>query len=126
MILIAVCAGLLLDPGVYSYYTSGALLGTVLIALAITRWRIPWLTLAGAAMLYATRFTGDLIPFTMRDLGLLRAVFVITAPLLVLLLPDGSLVPPAGRHARGQTRQERGLSPVPLPQASRHPSMSGR
>ena len=126
VILIAVCARVLLDPGVYSYYTSGALLGTVLADLVITRWRLPWLTVAGAAMLYATRFTGDLFPFTMHDLGLLRAAFVIGVPMLVLGLPGHRLTPPAGRHARSQPAAD--LPPrVPLPQAdARHASLSRR
>ena len=100
VILLAVAARIMLDPGVYAYYTSGALLGTVMVDLLVTRWRLPWTTAVTAALLYAARFTGDLYPFTLHDLGLLRAVFGIGVPALVLCLPDRWMVRRPGRHAR--------------------------
>jgi hypothetical protein len=51
-------------------------------------------------LLYAARFTGELFPFTLHDLGLLRAVFGIGVPLIVLCLPDRWMARQPGRHAR--------------------------
>ena len=99
VILLAVAARIMLDPSVYAYYTAGALLGTVMFDLLLTRWRLPWTTLVAAALLYAARFTGELFPFTLHDLGLLRAVFGIGVPLIVLCLPDRWMARQPGRHA---------------------------
>jgi hypothetical protein len=75
VILLAVAARIMLDPGVYAYYTSGALLGTVMVDLLVT--------------------------FTLHDLGLLRALFGIGLPALVLCLPERWMSPRRGRHAAG-------------------------
>ena len=105
VILVAVCARILLDPAVYPYYTSGVLLGTIGVDLVVTRWRVPWITLLAVAMLYVTRFTGDLVPFPLAALGLLRAVFAIGVPVLVLALPARRLARTPGRHARDPSHQ---------------------
>jgi hypothetical protein len=99
VILLAVAARIMLDPGVYAYYTSGALLGTVMVDVLVARWLLPWTTAVAAALLYAARFTGELFPFTPHELGLLRALFGIAVPALVLCLPERSMGRRPGRHA---------------------------
>jgi len=113
VILLAVAARIMLDPSVYAYYTAGALLGTVMFDLLLTRWRLPWTTLVAAALLYAARFTGELFPFTLHDLGLLRAVFGIGVPLIVLCLPDRWMARQPGRHARAPAITTFGRSAAP-------------
>ena len=100
VILIVVAARILLDPGVYAYYTSGVLLGTLMVDLLITRWRLPWTTAVAGGLLYAARFTNDLVPFTLHELGLLRTAFGIGVPIIVLGLPARWLGRRPGRHAR--------------------------
>lgn len=112
VILLAVSARILLDPGVYSYYTSGALLGTVLVDLVVTRWRLPWVTVIGAALLYAARFTSEVFPFTLHELGVLRAVFAVGLPALVLGVPGWLMTRRPGRHARGQEQAPAGPAPA--------------
>jgi hypothetical protein len=48
VLLVALAARIMLDPAVYAYYTSGALLGTIVIDLVVTRWRLPWVTATAA------------------------------------------------------------------------------
>lgn len=100
VILLAVSARILLDPGVYSYYTSGALLGTVIVDLVVARWRLPWATAIGAALLYAARCTSEVYPFTLHELGVLRVVFAAGIPALVLGVPGWLMARVPGRHAR--------------------------
>jgi len=100
VVLVAVAGRILLDPGVYAYYTSGALLGTILVDLVVARWRLPWATAAGAALLYAARFTHALVPFDLHQLGVLRLVFAVGVPLLALGVPGWWLARRPGRHAR--------------------------
>jgi hypothetical protein len=117
VILLAVAARILLDPGVYAYYTSGAVLGTITFDLLVTRWRLPWMTAAATALLYLTRFTHHLYPFTLHELGLLRAAFGIAVPVGVLCLPERWMRRPPGRHARvTRHRQERQHQPRYQPQ----------
>ena len=87
VLLVAVAARILLDPGVYAYYTAGALLGTIVVDLVVTRWRLPWATATAALLLYAARFTHALIPFNLHQLGVLRLVFAIGVPVMVLGIP---------------------------------------
>ena len=42
VVLVAVAARIMLDPGVYAYYTAGAVLGTIVVNLVLTKWRFPW------------------------------------------------------------------------------------
>ncbi len=102
VILVAVAARILLDPGVYAYYTAGALLGTIVVDLVVTRWRVPWATATAALLLYAARFTHALIPFSLHQLGILRLVFAIGVPVMVLGIPGWWVARRPGRHARGQ------------------------
>ncbi|HUY44882.1 MAG TPA: glycosyltransferase family 87 protein [Streptosporangiaceae bacterium] len=100
-LLVAIAARILLDPGVYAYYTAGALLGTIVVDLVVTRWRLPWTTAAAAALLYAARFTHKLIPFNLHELGELRLIFAISVPALILGVPGWWMARRRpGRHAR--------------------------
>ena len=107
VVLVAVAARILLDPGVYAYYTSGALLGTVVVDLVVTRWRLPWATATAALLLYAARFTHALIPFSLHQLGILRLVFAIGVPVMVLGIPGWWVARRPGRHARGEVADGR-------------------
>ncbi len=98
VVLLVIATRMLLDPGVYPYYTSGLLLGTVVVDLVLTRWRVPWFSVAAAALLYAARFTGELAPLTMADLGALRASFTVAVTALLLTMPGWWLIHRAGRH----------------------------
>ena len=129
VLLVAVAARILLDPGVYAYYTSGALLGTIVVDLVVTRWRLPWATATAALLLYAARFTHKLIPFNLHQLGELRLIFAIGVPVVVLGIPGWWVARQPGRHARGQVRgQVRDRPPANADPASRaglpagHPS----
>jgi hypothetical protein len=125
VLLVAVAARILLDPGVYAYYTSGALLGTVVVDLVVTRWRLPWATATAALLLYAARFTHALIPFSLHQLGVLRLLFAIGVPVMVLGIPGWWVARRPGRHARGQAADgpASGADQAPLPgTAPVHPS----
>jgi hypothetical protein len=102
VLLVAVAARILLDPGVYAYYTAGALLGTIVVDLVVTRWRLPWATATAALLLYVARFTHKLIPFSLHQLGELRLVFAIGLPVAVLGIPGWWVARRPGRHARSQ------------------------
>jgi hypothetical protein len=118
VLLVAVAARILLDPGVYAYYTSGALLGTVVVDLVVTRWRLPWATATAVLLLYAARFTHALIPFSLHQLGILRLVFAIGVPVMVLGIPGWWVARRPGRHARGQVADG-------LPADADHPPLAG-
>jgi Glycosyltransferase family 87 len=100
VLLVALAARIMLDPAVYAYYTSGALLGTIVVDLVVTRWRLPWATATAAVLLYAARFTHALIPFTLHQLGILRLVFAIGLPVVILGIPGWWMCRQPGRHAR--------------------------
>lgn len=102
VLLVAVAARIMLDPGVYAYYTSGALLGTIVVDLVVTRWRLPWATATAAVLLYAARFTHALIPFNLHQLGILRLVFAVGLPTVVLGIPGWWMARRPGRHARNR------------------------
>ena len=119
--LIAMSARILLDPGVYAYYTSGVLLGTIIVDLVLARWRLPWATIAGAALLYAARSTHALIPFNLHELGVLRLAFAVGAPVAVLAVPAWWMARRPGRHARNPADGSFSVLP-PVPAADRHPS----
>lgn len=100
VVLVAVSARILLDPGVYAYYTAGALLGTIVVDLVLTKWRFPWVTTITAFLLYLARMTHKLVPFDLHQLGVLRLLFAIGVPLLVLGMPGWWIARRRGRHAR--------------------------
>jgi hypothetical protein len=72
------------------------------IDLVVTRWRLPWATATAAVLLYAARFTHALIPFTLHELGILRLVFAVGLPLVVLGIPGWWMARRPGRHARNR------------------------
>ena len=113
VVLVAVAARILLDPGVYAYYTSGALLGTVVVDLVVARWRLPWATATAALLLYAARFTHALIPFSLHQLGILRLVFAIGVPVMVLGIPGWWVArrPGRARPGGGRGRPDRRSGP---------------
>ncbi len=118
VLLIAMSARILLDPGVYAYYTSGVLLGAIIVDLVLARWRVPWVSIAGAALLYAARSTHALIPFTLHELGVLRLAFAVGAPLAVLAVPAWWMARRPGRHARNPADGSFSVLP-PVPAADR-------
>jgi hypothetical protein len=87
-----------------------------MVDLLISRWRLPWTTAVAGALLYAARFTNDLFPFTLHELGVLRTVFGIGVPALVLCLPARWLGSRPGRHARAASPRTliRGYAGRPL------------
>ena len=100
VVLVAVAARIMLDPGVYAYYTAGAVLGTIVVDLVMTKWRFPWVTAVTAFLLYLARMTHKLVPFDLHQLGVLRLLFAIGVPLLVLGMPGWWIARRRGRHAR--------------------------
>ena len=129
VVLVAVAARILLDPGVYAYYTSGALLGTIVVDLVVTRWRLPWATATAALLLYAARFTHALIPFSLHQLGILRLVFAVGVPVVVLGIPGWWVARRPGRHARGEVADGRNAAADYPPLAGAgpvHPSVRSR
>jgi hypothetical protein len=95
---------MLLDPGAYSYYTSGLLLATVVVDVVWRRTRWPWVSIGVAAGLYAVRNLGPLTP-TDDVLGWLRAATTLGV-LVISLGPDWRDHPfqKEGRHSRSATR----------------------
>ncbi len=88
VILLGVGARIALDPGVYSYYTAGVLLGALLWDLTGTRRPVPlWTLLSGAALGIASLLTSNA-----GVLGDLRLW-------LVLAFTAALLLAPATRHA---------------------------
>ena len=84
-----------------------------MVDLVVTRWRLPWATATAAVLLYAARFTHELIPFSLHQLGILRLVFAIGVPVVVLADPGLVGGPPArppcpqrGRSALAQQPRE--------------------
>jgi hypothetical protein len=97
---------MLLDPGAYSYYTSGLLLATVVLDLGWRRTRWPWVSIGVALGLYAVRNMGFLTP-TDEVLGWLRAATTLGV-LVIALGPDWRDHPfrKEGRHSRSATRPD--------------------
>ena len=95
---------MLLDPGAYSYYTSGLLLATVVLDVGWRRTRLPWVSMGVALGLYAVRNLGPLTP-TDEVLGWLRAATTLGV-LVISLGPDWRDHPfqKEGRHSRSATR----------------------
>ena len=100
VLLVAVAARIMLDPGVYAYYTAGAVLGTIVVDLVLTKWRFPWATAVTAILLYLARMTHKLIPFDLHQLGVLRLLFAIGVPALVLGMPGWWIARRRGLDAR--------------------------
>jgi hypothetical protein len=81
-VLLVVGIRVVLDPGAYSYYTAGIVVGALLWDLLGSRQRVPYWTLTATASLFATHW----LPLTPLSQGVIRVVFVATC-VLVLALP---------------------------------------
>ena len=116
VLIMAVCARVLLDPGTYPYYTAGVLLAALVFDLLVTRALLPVTALLGATFLYLVRFQPLRLLVTQHDLAGLRAVFVGAAVLLTLTLPgrDGPLRP-AATIPNAPHLEPSGDDTVPLP-----------
>ena len=79
---IAIAVRLLIDPGTYSYYTSGLVLGALLVDLYLTKRRIPIFALGAFVLVYAVRA----LPVAPSLLGELRAGYCIAAIAAVFFL----------------------------------------
>lgn len=81
VILLATASRILLDPEVYTYYTSGVLVGTLIFDLVATSRRWPLVTLTAALTLYIARLVAmvHVLPLTSIQLGQLRVAFVTIA-----------------------------------------------
>jgi hypothetical protein len=87
-VLAAVAWRLLVEPGAHRYYTIGVVLGGLLVELAVRRGRVPWCTLAAAAVLEATAVPGfPAVPG--RWLRLAVVLAALGAVVLVGLRPPG-------------------------------------
>ena len=64
------------------------------------RWRFPWVTAVTAFLLYVARLTHTLVPFGLHQLGVLRLVFAIGVPVLVLGMPGWWIARRRGLDAR--------------------------
>ena len=92
VVLLVVAVRIVLDPGSYSYYTSGVLVGALLWDITSSRRVFPvWSWSAGAA-LFAARW----LPITPLAIGWVRTVFVATCVVL-LVLPRAAVRRPQER-----------------------------
>lgn len=82
-----VCARLLLDPATKSYYEAGLVVATAVYDLALLC-PVPWLTLAALLTVYLPNTAATVVPGDSSLLrAVLRAAFVVVAPLVALLRP---------------------------------------
>ncbi len=124
VVLLATSARILIDPEVFSYYTSGVLLGAVAADLILTRRRVPWLTAAGLAALHLARLAGHVLPVPLRVLGLLRVAYV-PAVVLAVLARGGARVWRNGRFQPIYHRDSRS-SAGPRGRSARSRALPGR
>jgi uncharacterized membrane protein len=89
----ALAIRLLIDPGTYSYYTSGLVLAALLVDLYLTRKQIPVYAVSAVIAIYAARA----IPIDLATLGTLRAAYCVLAVASLFLLA------PVTRHSTLQT-----------------------
>ena len=82
VVLVVVAVRIVLDPGSYSYYTSGILVGALLWDLVGTSRTFPVWSWTAALSLFAARW----LPITPGAIGWVRTLFVATC-VLVLVLP---------------------------------------
>ena len=92
VVLVVVSIRVVLDPGVYSYYTAGILVGAALWDLVGSRSRLPWWSAAAAASLFAARW----LPVTATVTGLVRLAFVVIC--LTVLVAPRRRTEPRGRR----------------------------
>ena len=84
VVLVAVAARLLLDPGVNSYYDASLLTGTVLCDLLLFAGPIPFLSLSAVLVFYLPMFP---LHAHHHLYGLIRTAYLVTVILTVTLLP---------------------------------------
>ena len=87
VLLAAIAARVLLDPGTYPYYTSGVVLATVVLDLLMSSLAVPVVTLLATASLYLVLFRPLRYLMTSTGLADLRAAFAVAAVVLAVLLP---------------------------------------
>jgi hypothetical protein len=92
VVVLVVAVRIVLDPGSYSYYTSGILVGALLWDLTGSRRAFPVWSWSAAAMLFAARW----LPITPATEGWVRTAFVATC-LGVLVLPRAATRRPQQR-----------------------------
>jgi hypothetical protein len=115
VLLLGIGARIVLDPGVYDYYTTGILFGALCWELLGLRRPVPYWSLASFAALYlAPRITGDAAL-----LGNLRLWLVLALAAGVLLIPQRWCAelqgPGTGRPGFEGLRQQGGrMPPAPL------------
>lgn len=100
VVLLVVAVRIVLDPGSYSYYTSGILVGALLWDLTGARRTFPVWSWAAAATLFAARW----LPITPGAVGLVRTAFVATCVAL-LVLPKAAIRRPQQRSILRPSRQ---------------------
>jgi hypothetical protein len=102
VILLGIGARIALDPGVYSYYTAGVLLGALLWDMLGMRWPVPlWTLLSGLALGIAPLLTSNA-----GQLGDLRLWLILAFTAALLLAPARrytrpdriAAAPISGRH----------------------------
>jgi hypothetical protein len=92
IILLGTAARILLDPQVYTYYTSGVLLGAVVFDLLATRRTWPVATITGYVLLYFVRSGNGIVELSAHTQGILRVTYVVSAVAMVLLYRRSSLL----------------------------------
>jgi hypothetical protein len=89
VVLVVVCVRIALDPGTYSYYTGGIVVGALLWDLVGVRRLVPAWTLAAALALFAARW----LPVGAPALGWVRMLFVMAVLALLVLPPRRRRLP---------------------------------
>jgi hypothetical protein len=92
-VLLVVSIRVALDPGSYSYYTAGLLVGAVLWDLLGSRLRFPWWSVTAAVVLFAARWS----PLAPVSLAWLRILFVVVCLVAIAVRPRPTT--PIGRRS---------------------------
>jgi hypothetical protein len=87
VLLVGMAARLLLDPSIYSYYTAGFLVACVAFDVALTAFRLPWLTITAAMFLYLLNLCVIALPSTAHVAGVIRLLYLVAAVGYALLAP---------------------------------------
>ena len=105
-VLLVVGVRVVLDPGAYSYYTAGIVVGALLWDVLGSRNRLPWWTVTATVTLFVTHW----LPLTPLSQAVIRVVFV-AACVLMLALPRRTYAAPGSRQV---VRLAPGRSLAPL------------
>jgi hypothetical protein len=92
VLLLAVAARIVLDPGTNRYYAAGAVVGALIWDLAGSSFAFPWWTLGAALVLYGSRS----LPLPPAVHGWLTLVYCLACP-ATLFLPLRARIPDAPR-----------------------------